>query len=127
MIPTFSDSRSIPVTKIAGQRRCSKPFSKKLPPLMVLLSEDYSALLPLFERPNLTNIKFTQALPFAAYAQEFNCKIFKVIWRKLNDFEKEEKQQREYLHSMKWTSTELTKQMARDVLLGQMDIPKLKQ
>jgi hypothetical protein len=74
----------------------------------------------------LTDIKFTQALPFVAYAQEPNCKVFKIIWRELDDLEKEEKQQREYLHSMKWTSTELIEQMARDVLLGQMDILKLK-
>jgi hypothetical protein len=92
---------------------------------MILLSEDHNALPPLSERPNLTKIKLTQTLPFAIYAQEPNCKIFKIIWRELADFEKEEKQQRKYLHSMKWTSTELTKQMARDVLLGQMDIPKL--
>jgi hypothetical protein len=127
MIPTSPNSRPIPVTKIAGQRRRSKPLSKKLPPLTVLLPEDYNALPPLSERPNLTNIKFTQALPFAVYAQESNCKIFKITWRELDDLEKEEKQQREYLHSIKWTSTELTEQMARDVLLGQMDIPKLKQ
>jgi hypothetical protein len=101
MIFTFPNSRSIPVTKIASQRRCSKPLSKKLPPLTVLLPEDHNALPPLFERPNLTDIKFTQALLFAAYAQEPNCKIFKITWRKLNDLEKEEKQQREYLHSIK--------------------------
>jgi hypothetical protein len=127
IILTFPNSRPIPVTKIAGQRRRGKPFSKKLPPLTVLLPEDHNALPPLSERPNLTNIKFTQALPFAAYAQEPNCKIFKIIWRKLDDLKKEKKQQREYLYSMKWTSTELTKQMARDALLGQMNIPKLKQ
>jgi hypothetical protein len=100
MIFTFPDSCSIPITKIAGQRRYSKPFSKKLSPLTVLLLEDHNALLSLFERSNLTNIKFTQASPFAAYAQEPNCKIFKIIWRKLDDLEKEEKQ-REYLYSMK--------------------------
>jgi hypothetical protein len=127
MIPTFLNSCPIPVIKIAGQRRRSKPFSKKLPPLTVLLPEDHSALPPLSERPNLTNIKFTQALPFAAYAQEPNCKIFKITWRELNDLKKEKKQQRKYLHSIKWTSTELIKQMARDVLLGQINIPKLKQ
>jgi hypothetical protein len=88
MILTFSDNCSIPVTKIAGQRRRGKPFSKKLPPLTVLLPEDHNALLPLSERPDLTNIKFTQVLPFAAYAQEPNCKIFKVIWRKLNDLKR---------------------------------------
>jgi hypothetical protein len=114
----FPDSRPVSVTKIAGQRRRGKPFSKKLPPFTVLLPEDYNALPPLFERPDLTNIKFTQVLSFAVYAQEPNCKIFKVIWRELDDLEKEEKQQREYLYSMKWTSTELIEQMARDALLG---------
>jgi hypothetical protein len=78
MILTFLDNCSISVTKIAGQRRRGKPLLKKLPPLTVLLPEDYNALPLLFERPNLTNIKFTQALPFATYAQEPNCKIFKV-------------------------------------------------
>jgi hypothetical protein len=68
MILTFLDNRLIPITKIVGQRRYSKPFLKKLPPFTVLLPEDHNALLPLFERPNLINIKFTQALPFAAYA-----------------------------------------------------------
>jgi hypothetical protein len=101
MILTFPNNRSIPVIKIAGERRRSKPFSKKLPPFTVLLPEDHNALLSLSDRPNLINIKFTQALQFAAYAQESNCKIFKIIWRKLNDLEKKEKQQREYLHFMK--------------------------
>jgi hypothetical protein len=79
MILTFPNSCLIPIINIAGQRRRGKPFLKKLPPLTLLLPEDYNALLPLFERLNLTNIKFTQALPFAAYVQELNCKIFKVI------------------------------------------------
>jgi hypothetical protein len=98
---TFLNSRPVPVTKIAGQRRYGKLLSKKLPPFTVLLSENHNALLLLSERPNLKNIKFTQTLPFAAYAQEPNCKIFKIIWRELYDLEKEEKQQRKYLHSMK--------------------------
>jgi hypothetical protein len=90
IILTSPNNRSIPVTKIAGQRRCGKPLSKKLPPFTVLLPEDHNALPPLSERPNLTNIKFMQALPFAAYAQKPNCKIFKIIWRELDDLEKEE-------------------------------------
>jgi hypothetical protein len=79
MILTFLNSRPVPDIKIAGQRCRGKPFSKKPPPFTVLLPEDHNALLPLSERPDLINIKFTQALPFAAYAQEPNCKIFEII------------------------------------------------
>jgi hypothetical protein len=101
MILTSPNNRLVLIIKIASQRYCGKPFSKKLPPFTVLLSEDHNALPPLFERPDLTNIKFTQALSFVAYAQESNYKIFKIIWRELGNLKKEEKQQREYLHSMK--------------------------
>jgi hypothetical protein len=101
MISTFPNNRLIPIAKIAGQRRCSKPLPKNLPPFTVLLPEDHNAPPSLSERPDLIDIKFKQALPFAAYAQEPNRKIFKITWRKLDDLEKEEKQQREYIHSMK--------------------------
>jgi hypothetical protein len=74
---------------LAGQRRRGKPLLKKQPPLVAPLPENYSALPPLpSESPDIKDIRFVTALPFAKFFQNPDYKIFKFTWEELNNIKK---------------------------------------
>jgi hypothetical protein len=90
IIATSPASRPIPTFILAGQRRRRKPLPKKQPPFAAPLPENYSALPSLSsESPDIKNIRFITALFFAKFSQNPNCKVFKLIWEKLNGIKKE--------------------------------------
>jgi hypothetical protein len=89
IIATSPANRPIPIFILANQRRREKPLLKKQPPLAAPLLENHSALLPLpSESPDVKNIRFVTALFFAKFSQNPDCKIFKLIWKKLDGIKK---------------------------------------
>jgi hypothetical protein len=74
MIATSFANRPVPTSILAGQRRRGKPLPKKQPPLAAPLPEDYSALPPLPSgSPDMKDIRFVTALPFAKFFQNPGC------------------------------------------------------
>jgi hypothetical protein len=101
IIATSPANRPVPIFILAGQRRRGKPLPKKQPLFAASLSENYSALPPLPSRsPAVKNIRFVIALSFAKFFQNPDYKVFKFIWKKLDDIKKETRIQIKHLRAM---------------------------
>jgi hypothetical protein len=74
IIVTSPASRPVPTSILAGQRRRGKPLPKEQPFFAAPLPEDYSALPPLPSgSPDMKDIRFVIALPFAKFFQKPGC------------------------------------------------------
>jgi hypothetical protein len=74
---------------IGSQHRGGKPLLEKLPPLAAPLLENHSTLPPLFSgSPNMKDIRFITAFPFAKLSQNPNYQVFKFTWKKLDGIKK---------------------------------------
>jgi hypothetical protein len=126
MIATSPANRLIPTSILAGQRRRGKPFLKKQPLFAAPLPENYSALPPLpSESPDIKDIRFITALPFAKFFQKPGCQVFKLTWEELDGIEKESRIQTEHLR-MK-LARDLTDQDVMQAFLGYINTTTLKQ
>jgi hypothetical protein len=109
MIATSPASRPVPVSILAGQRRRGNPLPKEPPPLTAPLPEDHRALPPPPSgSPDVKDIRFVTALPFAKFSQNPDYQILKLTWEELNGIKKESRIQTEHLRAME-SARDLTK------------------
>jgi hypothetical protein len=127
MIAISLASKPVSTSILADQRRRGKPLPKKQPPFAAPLPENYNAL-PLLpsKSPDITDIRFVIALPFAKFFQNPDYQVFKFTWKELNGIEEESRIQTKHFRAIK-SAQNLTEQDTIQALLGYINTSTLKQ